>query len=483
MSTGRAAFVQLVKPRGARVLLAVALITFAVAIGLSAALSQTTIGVMVVLLPLLGVLLIRPEWLPAFLVATVFGEAIATGSVTLSRVGGPVAVLVMLLALPGRNRVRLPRIEVLLAAIAYSLWAIASVLWTTNSDSSFQQGGTGYVLAALGLSIVYMVAIVMFIRSRRDLLRLMWVIWGFSAFTGLISILQFLGGYTRAVGVSGDANFFAALQVVVLPLSALLAIETRDRRRRLMIMSGIAIAVGSIMTSLSRGGILALILVFLLLSRQPARSFFRTPARKRAFMTVVVVGAGILLIASYSALSARTSSLFTQGGDGGSGRTNLWSAAITGWHTHELRGLGFGAFIGQSNQLLLETPGVSFSDYRLRPGGQFVHNAYLESLVELGVVGAILFVALLGTMAVSLWLTVRRAQAANQPLISSVGRALLMSLAGFAFTSFFLSTETDRTLWVLIGLSIALPRVLREEQQVERAPDLRTGPYLLRSNA
>jgi O-antigen ligase len=370
----------------------------------------------------------------------------------------------MVVALPHRSRVRLPRVGLLLVALAYVVWALASVLWTVNPDSSFSLGGTGYALASLALSLVYTVAMIMFIRTEHDLRRLMWVTWALSSITGLVSVVQYLSGYTRALGLSGDANLFAALQVVVLPLGALLAIEVQSPRLRALVFGGVAIGVGSIMTSLSRGGILGLAAVFLMLSYQPAKGFFRTRARKRAFISVVAIGAGILLAASFSALSARASSLFVQN-DGGSGRTNLWQAAVTGWHEHEVRGLGFGAFIGQSNALLLETPGVSFNDYRLRSTGQYVHDAYLESLVELGVIGAALFLALIVAMARTLRATHRAAATANRWFVSAFARALLLSLAGFAFTSLFLSTETDRTLWTLVGLAVVLPRVLAEERR------------------
>jgi O-antigen ligase len=433
-------------------------------IGLAAAAGQMQIAVVIALLPAIVALLLQPEWLPPVLLLTVFAEALATGTVTLSRVGGPLALLVMIIALPSRKRVRLPHWGVLLAVIAYSAWAFASVQWTINSDLSLQMGTTGYALSSLALSLIYMVAMIMFVRTKQDLVRIMWTAWALSTLTGLISIAQYLSGFTRSYGLSGDANFFAALQVVVLPMGALLAIETRNMRTRVIVLIGVAINVGSIMTSLSRGGILALVTVFVLLSLQPARGFFRTAARKRAFLIFVAVGAGILLAVSYSALSAKTSSLFAQGGgDGGSGRANLWRAAVTGWHEHEIRGIGFGAFISQSNQLLIETPGVSFSDYRLRPTGQYVHNAYLESLVELGVIGAVLFVAVLASTMLSLRATSRRAAERGQVFLSSFARVLMLSLAGYAFTSIFLSSETDRTIWVLVGLAVALPRVLRED--------------------
>jgi O-antigen ligase len=460
------------QPRGrtldlGRLAWAATAVVMGIAVGVATA-AQPLVAELIIVAPLLFILLLRLEWIPALLMFTAFGEAINSGSVTLSRAVGPVALLALILGISRRHRIRPTRLGLPLAVIAYSTWAVASVAWTVNPNNSLSIGGTGYSIAQLGLSIVLMLPFIMFVRSREDLVRLMRVTWLLATVTGLISIAQFLGGDWRSVGVSGDANFFAALQVIALPLGALLAIETRSPRLRLLVLIGVAIGVGSIMTTLSRGGILALAAVFVMLSFQPARGFFQTRARKRAFLLVIGVGAGILLAVSYSALSARTSSLFS-GGETGSGRTNLWMAAVTGWHTHEVRGIGFGAFIGQSNQLLLETPGVNFSAYELRPTGQYVHNAYLESLVELGIVGAALFIAMLVAMTVSLRTTARDAIAGGQPFISAFARALLLSLAGFAFTSIFLSTETGRMLWVIIGLTIALPRVLIEERRRHQA--------------
>jgi O-antigen ligase len=385
-----------------------------VGLGLAAALQQTTIAVAIVLLPALVALLLHPDWLPPVLVASAFGEAISTGSLTVSRLVGPLAVLIMVLALPARTRLRLPRLGVLLTVLAYSAWALASALWTVNPDSSFHLGGTGYTLASLALSIVFMLGIIMFVRREYELRRLAVIIWGFSVGVGLVAIVQYLSGYTRSLGLSGDANFFAALQVVAIPVEAVLVSQVNSTRMR------------------------------------------------------VIVLAGVLLIATFSALSARTSSLFTTG-DGGSGRTNLWLAAVHGWHQHPLTGMGFGAFIGQSNQLLLTTHGVDFSAYALRPTGQYVHNAYLESLTELGPIGLVLFLGILVTTAASLLSTARRAARAGAMFLSSFARALLVSLAAFAFASFFLSSETERAFWILLGLSVVLPRVLLEEQRRQRA--------------
>jgi O-antigen ligase len=451
------------RPTGATTRWVLGALALGSALGVAAAAQQTKIAIAVMVVPAVLALLAYPDWLPVVLVGSAFAEALFTGSLTLSRLAGPLAAVVIVLALPGRTGMRLPRVGTLVAIAAYGLWALASALWTVNPDTSLHLGGTGYALSALALSVVYMLAMVMFVRTERDLRRVLIVVWVGSSLTGLVSIAQYLSGYTRSFGLAGDANFFAALQVASLPLQAVLVNQMRRPGARAAVLGGLALTVGSIVTSLSRGGLLALAAVFLLLTFQPARSFFRSRAGKRAFLLVAALGAIVLLAASFSALSARTSSLFSTS-DGGSGRTNLWLAALNGWHGHQVAGIGFGSFVGQSNELLLRTPGVDFSAYQLRPTGQVVHNAYLESMVELGVIGLFLFLGVLVTAATTLLQTARRAARAGATFISAFSRALLLSLTGFALASLFLSTETDRTLWVLLGLSIAVPRVLAIEQ-------------------
>jgi O-antigen ligase len=284
-------------------------------------------------------------------------------------------------------------------------------------------------------------------------------IWVMSTLVGVIGISQFHGAEPRAVGLSGDPNFFAALQVICLPIVAVLATQATTARIRRLVLVGLAVIVGSIFTSVSRGGLLGLAAVLLLLVAQPARTFFKTRARKSAFIAVAGTGAAILLIVSYSALSARTESL-SSSGSSGSGRAYLWSAATVAFDEHPALGLGFGAFASQSNALLRRTPGVNFRQYKLRPEGQPVHNSYLESFTELGVLGGLLFIGLLASAAVSLQWAARRAAKQDDLFLLAFARALQLSLLGFAVTSIFLSAETHRTLWVLLGLSLALTRIV-----------------------
>jgi O-antigen ligase len=92
--------------------------------------------------------------------------------------------------------------------------------------------------------------------------------------------------------------------------------------------------------------------------------------------------------------------------------------------------------------------------------GEFAHNAYLGSLAELGPLGLLLFVSILGATALSLRRTARRARAAGDSFLRSVGNAVLVGLLAFSASSLLLSTETSRALWMIVGLSLALPAMV-----------------------
>jgi O-antigen ligase len=429
-------------------------------LGLGVGLGGTGVGIAAALVPVGVALVLAPRWLPIALAITVFTEAYSIGGVSISRVAGPAAFALLLLQIRRNGPVTFRGLDrpLLVLIGAYSAWAIASSLWTVNIGGSLQEGGTDYAVLSLLLSATYLVAIATLVTNEREVWRLVVVVWALSSIMGGLAILEYLQGAGRAVGLSGDANFFASLQIVAIPIGAVLVGHARTGLQRTIVLGGIGLAVGSVITTLSRGGILALVALTLLLAVQPAGTFFRTRARKRLFLGVLVVGAALLLALSYSALAARTSSLFTTA-DGGSGRENLWKGAVTGVHQHPVFGLGFGAFTSQANDLMRMTPGVDFSAYKLRVGGQPVHNAYLESLVELGPLGLALFLAILVATYRALRRSARIATQRGSALIAGVSRALSLSLIGFALTSVLLSTETDRTLWFLMALALTLPRI------------------------
>lgn len=448
---------------GAGALLAGALL------GLLAAAAQPEYAIALALaLPLGVVVVLRPELLPLVLLATVFAESLSVGGLAISRLAAPLAVLVLVVHVVKHRSVRLPDGPILWAVGAYVAWAAASVLWTVNPSDAFGEGGTGFAYASLAISLIYMLSFAVLVDSDRDLRRLGAGIWALAVAVGLIAIAQYvLGGYNRAVAYQGDANFFAALQVLAIPACVVVAGRLRTPLGRLLGYLGVAIVVGSVVVSLSRGGLVALIVVLALVAAQPHRFMFRSVGDKRVALVAAGLGAALLFYGAFTDLAARSESLFNTA-DEGSGRINLWRAAESGWREHEVHGLGYGSFPSQSNRLLLATPGVNFRAYKLRVGGQVVHNAYIGSAAELGVVGLLLFVMVL----LVLFRSIRRSRAAAVEAgdrdLASACTATMIAVLGFALVSLFLSTETDRSLWVMLGLAIAMQRIARARVE-ERA--------------
>lgn len=427
--------------------------------GMVAVAAPPKAAIALVALPAVIAVVIKPRWLPPLLVVTLFIESLSVAGLAVSRLAGPLALVVVLVRLTAGSWPTFPRKSIFWAVGAYVVWAFASVIWTVNPDNSFDSTGTGYAVASLALSLSYMAAFAVLVENRSDLRRLGVTIWATAALVGLVAIAQYLlSGYGRAVAYEGDANFFAALQVISLPACVVVAGRLGSRRLRAIGYLGAAIVVGSVFVSLSRGGLLALVGVVLLVAIQPYHVMFRSQGDKKIALIAILLGAGVLFYGAYGDLVQRGESLFTTA-DGGSGRTNLWRAAETGWQEHEVHGLGYGAFPSQSNRLLLRSSGVDFSAYRLRYTGQVTHSAYIGTLVELGVVGAALLVAMLVALINGARWSRREALRADDDLVASAATALVIAIAGFMVLSIFLSTETDRSFWVMLGLTLAMGRI------------------------
>jgi O-antigen ligase len=337
---------------------------------------------------------------------------------------------------------------------AYVLLAVASVTWTVSLAVTLT------TLASLAISLVYMGAFATLVRSRRDLRAIMWTMLVSSAFLGLLWITQFASGVDRRFNKAGDPNFLAAFQVIVLPLVIVLASTQFSFGRRLLLYSAIAVIADSVISTLSRGGFITLAVVVGLLMLLPSRPLFGSRREKAAFFTAAAIGLALLLPLAWGPLAHRFERGFSQSQVAGA-RGDLWLAALHGYQMHPLNGLGYGGFQAASFQLLRSTPGVNLAAHlRFREGGEFVHNAYLGSLAELGPLGLALFVGILGSTGRSLRRTAQRAKTVGDSFIRSVANALLIGLLALALSSVLLSTETSRALWLIVGLSLALPRLI-----------------------
>ena len=148
--------------------------------------------------------------------------------------------------------------------------------------------------------------------------------------------------------------------------------------------------------------------------------------------------------------------------EGGTGRTDIWTV---GWRMVEDRplvGVGAGNFPVASIHYLLEPGALMRTDF-IVDNPKVAHNTYLNVLAELGVVGFILFLAIL---AFPLWWAARAvgfaAQAGDRQL-EVLARAMVVVIVGLLAADFFGSRQYSKQLWLLLSLCPVLLAISRAE--------------------
>jgi O-antigen ligase len=438
------------------------------AVGVAASFDVVTAVVLAATLAIAPLVLLFPPLILSLLVATVFAQAFSVGGLTISRMIAPLALLVVLVAL-NRGGYALRPSAPLGWVCVYSVWALASGLWTVNV------GDTVTALSSLMIALAYMLAFAILLHSRRDLNRALYTLAGVALVVGAIGIFTSQG---RAQGASGNPNFFAMVEIFALPLVLVLATEARWRVVRIGLYAIVFVIIASVFASLSRGGFLTLVWVALAVLIWPARSsFFRNRAHKAIVLAVIAATGFVAFNANSGSLAPRLDSIFSkdQADKTGAGRTNVWRGAWTSIQERPMLGLGYGSFISSANELMLRTPGVDLSNFALRPEGLYAHNAYIETAAEVGAPGLVLFVGMLISTGRALRRTAVRAGASGATYIMRIANASLISLIAWSIASLFASSETSRPLWILIGMALALPKLI-DEYESTRSMDADNAP-------
>lgn len=421
-----------------------------IVVGLLGALAAFDAGASIAALVVI-VVLVLAGWLvvivPIALLAVIFLETLVPSGLALIAL----AVVVAELSL---GRARLAVTAPLVWAGAYAAWAGVSALWTSDLGASAIQF-TGF-----GLALCLMLGFGALVGSRSDLRLVLYGLTGFAALTGVAGMALFaVGAVDRAAGLQDDANIFAMNELVVLPLVLAAAAEARRTWVRIACYVGVAVILAAVVASLSRGGLIALAVVLALLAVTPRSALYRSGTQRFAVQAFVVAVSVVALGLASGALAERFETSEEEAA--GTGRVNEWRAGLTAFERDPLIGLGFGGFTVESNELLRSTPRVDLRTFTITEGGQRVHSAYIGAAAELGLVGLTLYLGLLLSTALALR---RVAVRANDSLPRRTAVALLIALAGFATASLFLSTEYSFILFTIVGLTLALEKLLSDER-------------------
>jgi O-antigen ligase len=456
-------------------LLPAALALAAVAVG---ALSTTRPTLAIAVVIAAGTVLLiaaRIEALPPILVLTMYAEGVSVGGAHIGRLMGVFALAALAYYLLVRGRAEFETNVLLTVASAYGFWILMSYYWAISHHYVF------ITFLKWALSFAFMLAFALLVRNEADLRAVLQAFVFAAVVFGAASLAAYANtsGGLRGSGLQGDPNIFATYQTLAVAMALALAGLEHRPHIRLGYYASVAFIIVSIGASFSRGGLISLGVVVACALLLPWRMFFRRPGQKVAFALSLAFGGWLVALLGSTAYLTRIQSIF-HGSDRGSGRLDLWSAALNGYSHHPWLGLGAGGFQSHSLDFLHNTPGVALGSLN-EPSGRPVHNSYLEALTDLGPVGLTIHLLLVSLTAWFLISAARRYRKVGNGAMERLTIAVIVSFLSILAGSFFVSIGLGKPIWVFVGLALALRRIAtgsRAESRREagRRPQLSSRP-------
>ncbi|MGF4042272.1 O-antigen ligase family protein [Paenarthrobacter nitroguajacolicus] len=350
-------------------------------------------------------------------------------------------------------------LAVFLAAAAAS-YAIAMLHGLPDKESSPADAGLIRLCAWAGICLLIHDGI----RTRQDLITVMRRVVLIGTFTASLGLLQFVtgnswvdsitipgmtatadfsnidvrAGYVRAAGMAAHPLEYGVVLTSSFPMALTLALTDKNKNWLTRWLPVAAITLASVL-SVSRSALIAVAIAFVVLIPVWSKA-----TRRRAYLAI----SGLLLLMSFitPGMLGTLRGLFTVGADDSSitSRTNGYSTAFGMLANNPIIGRGFGTFL---------------------PEYVIVDNQYLGLLVELGVVGLLLFIALIVT---GLSCALRSRVYAADDTMRQVSQAVLASVAAIAATFGFFDglsfPMAAAMLFFMLGVAGALWRITQEEQ-------------------
>lgn len=368
------------------------------------------------------------------------------------------AIVLYFVSYGGRRRLqpvlRLRPTRWVLALVVWAALSVPGALWAGGAFQAFID------FAKIALMSVILAAAV---RGVRDVERLAFVYLLSVAFYACVVLARFQIGVGEGADAWRlgslyyyDANEFATLAVISLPLGVYFLARRRPWWRRLASLGAVVVLGVGIIWAGSRGGFLALLAAsgFLLLRYTAIHVRWR-------LLTAAVLAFAFAATASdkywdemKTIIQPKDDYNFTAQ----EGRVQVWRRGVGYMLEHPVLGVGVGNFVtaeGTNRTLLADARagrGVKWSE---------AHNTFIQVGAEVGLPGLALFVSMLAAAFRALR-TVRRYGREGQqtgPPPAALAQALTASLIGFLVGGFFLSLAWKDLLLVLVGLVSALRKV------------------------
>ncbi len=279
------------------------------------------------------------------------------------------------------------------------------------------------------------------------------------------------GRFDRAQGPVNEPNRFAQILIVLLPMAVYLYRSSRSQLSRLGVAAGgILILIGIVLT-LSRGAIVALALMGLAMVWlkwiHPGRVAMCTGGLLLLvpFVTPFYLDR-ITSIANVTYLVSDRSSGYREADGAIRGRATEMLAALHVSLDYPAFGVGPGQFAPFYVEHYSRSPDIKFRDIQ---GPRRAHTLYFELAAENGLVGLLLFLAIVLLLVVRLW-RARRQWLPHRREFADLATAYWLSLLAYLWTGIFLHLSYQRYYWFLLALATAALHALRSAEPTRSQP-------------
>jgi O-antigen ligase len=260
----------------------------------------------------------------------------------------------------------------------------------------------------------------------------------------------------RPGGIFGDANYYSASAIAVLPVAYYLAKGTADKWLSRFCLGSMIATVGGLVLGQSRGGAVGLAAVLLIIVACGKHRLRNAIVLAAVAVVVVMFFLPDSLVRRFTEESA-SARISTQE------RKAVLNAGLNMVGDKPLIGVGLGNFKAAS---------TGYGDLK---SSKMAHNSYLELAAENGLPALALF--LLVCMAVMRDVVVAARLHSEDAVTRGILQAIGMGMIGFLIAAVFLSAEFEKMFWVLCFLVMASLRIEPAESPAESSDTFLDEPF------
>lgn len=341
---------------------------------------------------------------------------------TVSQLVGIIALLAALLRCGSVGRLRKPNVTLLLMA-AFAMHALLSATWSLDQDTTLARAQTLVQLLAMFWLVSELVS------DESQVHSLLCAYVAGAAVNVMATFTQFATGNAsrdlRYTAVGFNANDQALTLALAIPMAFFPIVRMRALWVKGLFLGYLIAAPIAIALSGSRTGVLACCTAFFVSMFGLRRTQWSTRLMLAAALGVCM-WCLVAFVPETSWTRLSTISAQLDSGDLNQ-RTAIWAAGLKEFATHPLLGVGEGAYLQVSGRFL----GESF----------VAHNTFVSVLVELGIVGFVVFAAILVKTAGSVW----RLTGSERPMWTAIASTWFVGVLASTW-------ETQKPTWLLIAL-------------------------------